>query len=167
VILMDVVMPVMDGLEAMRRIRRLPVLEGVKIIAISASVGKEDQQGTIEAGANFFMFKPVQHDKLLKNMAELLGLTLIYDATSEQLTELSPEKEEVELIRPPAEEMKTLRHLALEGNMRDIRRQADAMEALDARYKGFADRLRLMAKTYQSKAILEMVNAHAGQGEPP
>jgi hypothetical protein len=54
--------------------------------------------------------------------------------------------------------MDALYQLALEGNMRDIRQCADRIEAIDQKYKPFADRLRVLAKSYQSKAILELVN---------
>lgn len=165
IILMDIVMPVMDGLQAIRRIRGTPGLEQVSIIGISASVGKADQDGTILAGANAFISKPVRPNILMGKMGELLGLTLTYEATSgDELAAASAGA--AELIAPPKDEMDVLCKLALEGNMRDIRARADHVEALDTKYKAFADGLRQLAKGYQSKALLEMVTAYAQKNTP-
>ncbi|MEO8120912.1 MAG: response regulator, partial [Rhodoferax sp.] len=160
VILMDIHMPVMDGLEAMRRIRHTAGMEQVTLIAISASVTKEDQDGAILAGANAFMGKPVQQTLLLEKLAEFLGLTLNYDALLDD-KHADVTVGTAELVAPPGDEIDVLYQLARGGNMRDIRKRADHIEAMDIRYQAFAERLRQLAKTYQSKAILEMVNEYA------
>jgi hypothetical protein len=65
---------------------------------------------------------------------------------------------------PPAAEMERLHELALAGNMRDIRRQAEHIATLDDKYRPFADKLEALAKSYQSKAILELVEG-SGAGK--
>jgi signal transduction histidine kinase len=164
VVLMDIVMPVMDGLEATRRIRALPGLERVAIIAISASVSNEEEDDTLVAGANAFMTKPVDQNLLLEKIGGYLGLTLLYEADGEAPAAAPAGADG--FTAPPDHEIEILVQLAKEGNMRDIRRQADHIEALDPRYQGFAERLRQLAKAYQSKAILEMVNFHAKERDP-
>ena len=158
VILMDIVMPVMDGLAATRRIRQIPEINAVPVIAISASVASDDQEGMIKAGANAFMSKPVNQDLLLEKIGELLDLTWVYEALPVVADESRATSTTEELVVPPQKEMSALYQLALEGSMKDIRKQADHIEAIDSRYKPFADKLRVLAKSYQSKAILEMVN---------
>ncbi|WP_232834760.1 ATP-binding protein [Rhodoferax ferrireducens] len=160
VILMDIHMPVMDGLEAMRCIRHMAGMEQVTLIAISASVTPEDQDEAILAGANAFMGKPVQQTLLLEKLAEFLDLTLNYDALLDD-KHADVTARTAELFAPPEDEIDVLYQLARGGNMRDIRKRADHIEAMDIRYQAFADRLRQLAKTYQSKAILEMVNEYA------
>lgn len=64
------------------------------------------------------------------------------------------------LVAPPPEEIETLHRLALAGNMRDIRRQAGHIAALDPVYIPFADHLRQLAGNYQSKAILAFIERH-------
>jgi CheY-like chemotaxis protein/signal transduction histidine kinase/CHASE3 domain sensor protein len=64
-VLMDVMMPVMDGLTATRRIRENPVWKKLPIITLTAKAMPDDQQRCIEAGANDYMAKPLDVDKLL------------------------------------------------------------------------------------------------------
>ncbi|MNS11186.1 Sensory/regulatory protein RpfC [compost metagenome] len=67
-ILMDMMMPEMDGYEAMRRIREMPQFEKLPIIALTAKAMKDDRFKCIEAGASDYMKKPIQTDQLLSLM---------------------------------------------------------------------------------------------------
>jgi len=150
-ILMDIVMPVMDGLEAARRIRRLPGLERTPIIAISASVAGTAHEAAARAPIDAFLGKPVQHRQLLQLLAELLGLRLVYE---EAQGGEAPQDDAVALA---PSELDALRQVVREGDMRLIRQQANHIETLDARFKPWADQLRELAETFQLAAIREMV----------
>ncbi len=64
-VLMDVMMPVMDGLTATRAIRENPAWKKLPILTLTAKAMPDDQQRCIEAGANDYMAKPLDVEKLL------------------------------------------------------------------------------------------------------
>ena len=72
--LMDVQMPVMNGYEATRQIRALtdPALAGITILAMTANAFEEDKRDAIAAGMNGHIAKPIQVEKLLLTLSEVI-----------------------------------------------------------------------------------------------
>jgi CheY-like chemotaxis protein len=68
IVLMDIMMPEMDGYEAMQAIRQQSHLQKLPIIALTAKAMKGDKAKCIEAGANDYLAKPVDTDKLISLM---------------------------------------------------------------------------------------------------
>ncbi len=71
-ILMDIQMPVMDGLEAIKRIRQIPSFVNLPIIALTALAMDSDCDRCLEAGANDYLSKPVKLKQLTKVIQQLL-----------------------------------------------------------------------------------------------
>jgi PAS domain S-box-containing protein len=152
-ILMDVMMPDMDGLDAARRLRLLPALSAIPIIAVSAG-GNEDLADACEAGADAALSKPLQRKPLLEVIGEQLRLSWVLQYGSSTALEEQP------LVPPPAPEIDALHRLALEGDLSGIGRRADHLMKLDVRYTAFATQLKKMAIAYQSKAVLAFVDRY-------
>ncbi|HUR41614.1 MAG TPA: transporter substrate-binding domain-containing protein [Verrucomicrobiae bacterium] len=71
-VLMDVQMPVMDGLQATEAIRAIDTLKGLPIIAMTASVLRGDRERCLKAGMNDYVSKPINVEKLLSTLARWL-----------------------------------------------------------------------------------------------
>ena len=71
-VLMDVQMPRMDGIEATREIRRRPTIQHIPVIAVTANVFSEDRARCLDAGMNDFLAKPVRPDELYSSVLRWL-----------------------------------------------------------------------------------------------
>jgi signal transduction histidine kinase/ActR/RegA family two-component response regulator len=78
-ILMDIVMPMMDGLETITRLRQLPNFKNVPLIATSAAASKADSKKSLAVGATAFIPKPIDFNELLQQLGRFLQLTWTYE----------------------------------------------------------------------------------------
>ena len=161
-ILIDIRMPEMGGLEAIRRIRIDHSCEEIAIIAMSAGVSPSEQSASLEAGAQAFLAKPIDSEVLLAMIGKLLNLrwTCTTEVPESQLR-LEMEK----LIVPDHRQIEKLRSLAMFGNMRAIRAEADRLAAGDPRYRAFSARLQELAAGFQSRALLNFIERHLPKPE--
>lgn len=162
-VLMDMMMPVMDGFEAIRRMRSMPATAQVPIIAASASTTPDTEARSRDAGASMCLSKPINHPALFDSIATLLNLTWIRAAFDPAASESGPVAD-ADLVPPPPEEIAVLHALARTGNMRRISERADHVRSLDPRYAPFAARLRSLAEGCHSKAIMSLVQRFESEG---
>ncbi|MCF0107943.1 MAG: response regulator, partial [Bacilli bacterium] len=71
-VLMDIQMPIMDGLESAKRIRKISGAENLPIIALSANAFVEDKQKSIAAGMNDHVAKPIDKNLLFETLSKYL-----------------------------------------------------------------------------------------------
>jgi CheY-like chemotaxis protein len=118
-ILMDVHMPVMDGLEATRRIKADPRGSETVIVALTASAMDEERRIVFESGADGFLAKPCREDDLLEMMRVFLKIVYDYDETNETEAELVANLSVLNLERLgklPRELIEELYDATLNGN---------------------------------------------------
>ena len=72
-ILMDIQLPDIDGIEALNRIRKDASLDGVAVIAVSASVMPDDQQKIVTSGFDAFVTKPINLKQFLDTVKRFLA----------------------------------------------------------------------------------------------
>ena len=150
-VLMDIRMPAMDGLEAIRALRGDPRTAALPIIAVSSGVTPADQARALDAGAGWFLPKPLNREELIRLVGDATGVQWIAGASDE------PEPEEAALVLPAQTEIVALHELALTGNMRAVRKEAERIAGLDPAYRGFADTIARMARAFQSQALLALI----------
>ena len=160
-ILMDIAMPDLDGLAATQLLRQLDRFRDLPIVAMSASVSASDGAQCLAAGMNAFLAKPLDADRLLEQLARLLGLEWTYEGAP-----TAPVPSQGAMVTPPAPEMEALHRLARLGNMGKIIAQAERLAALDERYRPFASELGALASRYQSRDVLRLVEEHWRAGLP-
>ena len=76
VVLMDVGMPVLDGLEATRRIRAHPATAGIAVVALTAHAMESDRRAAADAGCDAFLPKPAEPSRVLEMVRALLPAPL-------------------------------------------------------------------------------------------
>lgn len=72
-ILLDIILPDMDGLETAKMIRQHPELQATPILAMTARVSRIDEQDCILNGCDDYIAKPFTYDQLLPRIQKLLG----------------------------------------------------------------------------------------------
>jgi signal transduction histidine kinase/DNA-binding NarL/FixJ family response regulator len=167
VILMDLLMPVMDGLEAARRVRQLSELKDVVLIALSASVFEATQQESILAGCDDFVPKPIEANHFLEQLRVHLGLKWIYEECSEskkcQTPSLSAASEfpaYSSLLPTAAESIAKLLQLAAMGDIEDFFEETAKLESLEKKLVPFVTCLRQLAKGFQLKQIRNVLKKY-------
>jgi len=166
IVLMDILMPVMDGLVATQRLRHLPGGDRLPVIVLSAGASELDRQRSLQVGADAFLVKPIDFEELLDRIGALLHLSWRHVAEPEPESAVPDGHAGDPMVAPPPDEVETLYKLARIGNMRSIRQRADELAARDARYRSFAQRLSLLASRFQSRAILELISRYREESAP-
>ena len=77
-IILDLLMPEMNGYEFLKRVRSHDQFQAMKVVISSASVSLEDQQNSLKSGADDFLPKPIDAHALFDAIATQLSLTWIY-----------------------------------------------------------------------------------------
>ena len=153
-VLMDFRMPVMDGHEAIRRIRAEAAGHQPKIIAVTASAMDDNRQELMEIGADDFIGKPFREVELFQRIHAHLGVEYVYaedpvDDAREQAPELTPES----LAGWPRDVIDPMREAVITA---DLDQLLARIEQLDSRHPRIARELRRLAEGFQYQKLLDL-----------
>jgi CheY-like chemotaxis protein len=152
---MDMRMPVMDGYEATAQIRQLKGGNTVKIIALTASVFKEQQQHIIEVGCDAVLYKPFHVAEIFAELVKYLGVKFIYDDTPTLSAPLVAKITSEMLGQLPADLLLKLKASALLLDAEDVDGIIESIRAISPE---IADGLDELAKNYQFDQITRLIN---------
>ncbi len=157
-VITDLVMPVMEGFEMLKRVRQSETLKHHKIIVSSASVAQLDQQMAIDCGGNAFLNKPVNAKELFAIIADQLDLEWRYelsdDATDAQSPANSSNTDDSEnIVVPSAAVLQLMLELAEQGRLTKLRKQLEGLTQSDERYHRFTTPVLRLAKQFKADEI--------------
>ena len=154
-IFMDLVMPGLDGFEAVRRIRAHNATASIPIIALSASAFEDTRQLSTILGCNAFLSKPVRFEQIIDNLARELDLVWIYaEADSATAPALSAASELVRVARGvPTSALRRMLELAQQGDIVGVGAALDALRDPLGIDRDFVENLRAMMIRYDMQAI--------------
>lgn len=164
-VMMDLVMPEMDGLEAVTLLRQNRDMAATRVIGASATVTDNNHKEAFVKACDDFVIKPIRIDLLLEKIGELLGIE--WETTQTEPGGVKSGRSftgSEELVVPAAEEIEVLYELAMTGDMMKIVHWSATLEAGDQKYRGFAERLRELAGGFKTKAILALAEQYRGDG---
>jgi signal transduction histidine kinase/CheY-like chemotaxis protein len=150
---MDRRMPVMDGVEATRRIRHLPEGNEVKIIAVTASAFEEQRKELLAAGMDDYVRKPYQTAEIYNCLSKFLGVKYLYGATNE------PQKQDVaitpEMLDGIPDELLSELEESLENL--DSERIEDAIRRIASKNEALQKKLSYLANNFDYPAIISVL----------
>ncbi len=151
-LLLDMVMPEMDGLEIVHQLRRWKTNYVLPIIALSANAFPEDKQRALDAGCDAYLAKPIKLDALFETLSNLLPLQWIYHQPAQVETEKSEDGPPASPDEPPMEEFARLLYLARGGDIQGLREHLDHLREKHG-HSPTLDKIQELARTFRLKEI--------------
>lgn len=168
-IITDLVMPLLDGFEMIRRIRHSFSPQALPIIASSASVLDEEQQTRAAVDYNVFMPKPVRKEKLFMLLQQQLNLEWLYEEQQDESKQKeesalaqqeSKQQSSLPLTPPEASKVAFLYRLAMMGDVEGIQEQAVKLSQSDYQLERFANELLDLAKGFKISKIRKFLKPY-------
>jgi class 3 adenylate cyclase len=88
-VLLDVMMPRLDGIETVKRLKAEPALPFIPVILVTAKADAKDVVGGLESGADDYLTKPVDHAALSARVRSMLRIKSLHDTVQQQAAELA------------------------------------------------------------------------------
>jgi len=157
---MDIRMPVMNGLEATRHIRKSEAGAHTKIVALTAHALEEERRKILEAGCDDFIRKPYRDTEVFEALAKHLGVRFLY--AEEQALSVATEKDELDvaqLKKIPPDLIEALREAAV---LLDDQHCLKVAGMISDHNHELGERLRCMVENLQYKEMLLVLDNLTG-----
>ena len=162
-VIMDLLMPVMDGYEATLELRKMTRSSSLKIISVSASHPRMSSEELKAKGMDAFIEKPLDFRKLLETLSDQLNIKWIVEPQKKESTaddSLDYRKDSRKHLIPPQEQLKILKKLASGGDIIAIRNKLDELAKEDQSYREFVAELKELSKNFKIKEIRILVDGY-------
>ena len=160
-ILMDLRMPILDGLDATRMIKADPQGQKTVVIALTASAFTNQRQTFFSVGCDDFICKPFQQQELFEKISQHVGVQYLYEAISEVQqsnaninTPLSKSSLQAKIALMPEDWQKKLKRSALEGNDAGI---PSLLEEISSEQIGLKNAIAQLASNFDFDKILALL----------
>ena len=150
VVLLDALMPEMDGLEMLRKLRQHPQLKETKVIFVSANSQFAEKLKISQLKFEDFLSKPVDFSQLLKSLQTHLQLQWLFP-------ESTKESDSASLVAPPQEKLLKIWELAQIGDMGELKKQINSLEKLDCQYLSFVNKVRKLVESFNQNQLIEFL----------
>lgn len=159
-VITDLAMPKLDGLEMTRRLRQKPQFQNLAIIASSANVYESVQQESMQAGCQAFLPKPIQASELLHQLQQLLNLTWVYKPSNSVTPIENDGENQGVMVLPTAEKLQILYDFAKKGFVDQLIEKLEQLEHEDPQYQSFAQQISTLAQGYQMRKIRTLLQKY-------
>ncbi|AFY55002.1 PAS domain S-box [Rivularia sp. PCC 7116] len=171
-IILDLIMPKIDGLEVTRILRQELGWQDLPIIIVSASTLPTDESECYQAGANYFLAKPLNFQQLLKLLQQHLKLKWTTQDSFTQLSKTSKtsktsqiKSDSESIVIPTAAELNQLLELIMEGDIREALSQIEGWQQNRPKLMSFIQQTRHLAETCQLRKLKELLKQYLKQSE--
>lgn len=158
-ILLDLMMPNLDGYETSRRLRSDPTMANIPIIAISASVYAAHKERSQLAGCSDFLPKPVDTEALQTMIQKHLGLIWVYETNSHPPNQTRLLNEQ-SMQGPSPEIAQQLYQQALRGNLNAIVRRVNQLAQTQPQLTAFANQIEKLAEQFKERDIACLIKQY-------
>lgn len=156
-IITDLKMPVIDGYEMTRRLRKTETLKDTIVIASSASVFDHHKHRSLEVGCNAFIEKPIETQKLLNLIQECLPLEWVYE--DQQESPVTPPSEQV-MIGPSPEQAELLFKVLKSGKVQAILENIAKLEQQNPQLTLFTQEVRQLLKQFKMSQLKNFIKPY-------
>jgi len=158
-ILVDIVMPVMNGHQMTQNLRQLSEFKTTPIIAISANAFANNRVESLDAGCTDFITKPIATAGLLQKIQVYLDVSWIYQAKAEPSNSYL---ESGDRVIPTQEELRVLYEAASMGDVAGVEEETMRLQDINPDYIPFALEVLEMAAKFDYDKIVDLLNNYFG-----